>query len=86
MDLVILSTEELWRIRNNYTCVALLSTLNVIAISVTAISSCSSDMNANFFPLLPQLVNGPDVKEVIINKQQRVRGWRFTVLARYPVR
>jgi len=73
MGLVIVSTEEIWRIWSNYTCVALLSTLNVIAISVTTISSCSSDTNTNFFPLLPQLANGPDVKEVIVNEQQRAR-------------
>ena len=73
MHLVIVSTEEILRIwSSNCTCIALLSTLNVVAISVTAIGSCSSDTNTNFFPLLPQLVNGPDVNEVIANEKQRV--------------
>jgi len=72
MHLMIVSTKEVLRIRDsNYTCVTLLSALNVVAISVTAISSRSSDTGANLFPLLPQLANGPSAKKVIINEQQR---------------
>ena len=47
--------------------------MNVVAISVTAISSRSPNMNTNFFPLLPQFVNGSGVKEAIVNEQKRAK-------------
>lgn len=56
----------------NRTCVALRSTLNVVAISVATIGSRPPDTNANSFPLLPQLVNSPDLKEPIVNRESRI--------------
>lgn len=63
---VVIEVSLIYRVYNR-TCVALRSTLNVVAVSVTAISSRSPDTDTDFFPLLPQLVNSPGSKNPIVN-------------------
>ena len=52
----------------NRTCVTLFSTMDVVTISITAISRRSSNANANFLPLLPQFVNRPKVRGPTVNR------------------
>ena len=66
---MVVSTKEKFRVPDaNRTCVTLFSTLNVIAVPVTAIRSSSSDQSADFLPLLSELVDGSGVGELIVNR------------------
>ena len=66
---MVISTEGKFRVPDaNRTCVALFSTLNVVAVPVTAIRSSSSDQSADFLPLLSELVDGSGMGELIVNR------------------